>query len=404
VAGIVALVRCSGFADGFRCHEDGQCVLDGAAGRCEADGLCSFDDAECPSGRRYSEHAGELSDECTNDGCAGRSLPCIGDTRGALVHGGTLLISGRGFGTKDVGAIQFDDFEGDEMEPEANLATVTANRFRHNQAPPVISADATMQRGPSTKNVAAPVGGDNQPLFATEVGEVSRRLFVSLWIRWIENGYIGLFHLQDSNEVIDTNAAFPMVGSLHAFDPGSAGGGEPVDPTSSYRIYTAAAMGVGTDLFLPVNQLLEAAEHWINASVQIDEGAPPDEPGRVIAWLSHPGAQYPIASIDDEELMIKEDANEHLDLLVLLWWVSSPTLTNIHLDDIYVDTAWSRVEIGDAPNYADCHQREIQLPESWADDEVTIRLKQGGLSSLSGSYLFVVDAEGIPSAGFALRD
>jgi hypothetical protein len=38
----------------FNCQDDTQCSNDGI---CEADGFCSFPDADCPSMRRYGEHA-----------------------------------------------------------------------------------------------------------------------------------------------------------------------------------------------------------------------------------------------------------------------------------------------------------------------------------------------------------
>lgn len=44
----------------FTCDHDEQC----GAGRCEPAGYCSFDDAQCESGRRFGAAAGELASTC----------------------------------------------------------------------------------------------------------------------------------------------------------------------------------------------------------------------------------------------------------------------------------------------------------------------------------------------------
>ncbi len=44
----------------FTCDDDAQC----GAGRCELTGYCSFDDAQCESGRRFGAAAGELASTC----------------------------------------------------------------------------------------------------------------------------------------------------------------------------------------------------------------------------------------------------------------------------------------------------------------------------------------------------
>lgn len=44
----------------FTCDHDEQC----GAGRCEPTGYCSFDDAQCESGRRFGAAAGDLASTC----------------------------------------------------------------------------------------------------------------------------------------------------------------------------------------------------------------------------------------------------------------------------------------------------------------------------------------------------
>lgn len=69
------------------------------------------------------------------------------------------------------------------------------------------------------------------------------------------------------------------------------------------------------------------------------------------------------------------------------WW--------IYYDDIYMDNTWARVMIGDAPTLATSRRREIQIPVSWSDTAITIRVNQGALPTIKGPfYLYVVDSQG----------
>lgn len=75
---------------------------------------------------------------------------------------------------------------------------------------------------------------------------------------------------------------------------------------------------------------------------------------------------------------------------------------SIYWDNVYVDTSWARVEIGDNATYGNCTHREIQVPTAWADGSITFTVNRGSFPNASGVYLFVVDASGNVSQGYAL--
>lgn len=58
VAWLAGLASCQQAAV-FGCDDSEQCRQDSALGSCEVNGFCSFSDETCPSGRRYSELAGD---------------------------------------------------------------------------------------------------------------------------------------------------------------------------------------------------------------------------------------------------------------------------------------------------------------------------------------------------------
>jgi PKD repeat protein len=73
------------------------------------------------------------------------------------------------------------------------------------------------------------------------------------------------------------------------------------------------------------------------------------------------------------------------------------------IDDVYLDTSWARVEIGNAATYAASTHREIQLPQSWADDQVLFRVNQGAFADGATAYLYVIDADGrVNGQGFPI--
>lgn len=61
--GPLPLVGCT--APQFVCERNDQCTL-AAQGVCEANARCSYPDPDCPSGQRYSEHAGPSSGQCVD--------------------------------------------------------------------------------------------------------------------------------------------------------------------------------------------------------------------------------------------------------------------------------------------------------------------------------------------------
>lgn len=89
------------------------------------------------------------------------------------------------------------------------------------------------------------------------------------------------------------------------------------------------------------------------------------------------------------------------------WMHTQGTVEQQHMvkpvyDDIYIATgsrALSRVEIGDAPVYANCTNREIQPALTWSDTGITGTLNIGSFAPSATVYFFVIDADGVPSAG-----
>lgn len=74
-------------------------------------------------------------------------------------------------------------------------------------------------------------------------------------------------------------------------------------------------------------------------------------------------------------------------------------------DDVYVDTTWSRVMLGNANTFSACNKLEIQIPIAWNDGSIQMMARTGdAFSQGSTAYLYVFDRDGnVNSQGFAVR-
>ena len=61
-------------------------------------------------------------------------------------------------------------------------------------------------------------------------------------------------------------------------------------------------------------------------------------------------------------------------------------------DDVYLDTTWSRVMIGNASTLASSTQIEIQIPTAWSSNSLTISSYPGQFNSGQTAYLYVIDS------------
>jgi hypothetical protein len=58
---------------------------------------------------------------------------------------------------------------------------------------------------------------------------------------------------------------------------------------------------------------------------------------------------------------------------------------------LYLDDSWCRAYITNSATWGDETMRELQIPSSWSSASITVTLRTGRFSSLSGTYLHVID-------------
>ena len=74
-------------------------------------------------------------------------------------------------------------------------------------------------------------------------------------------------------------------------------------------------------------------------------------------------------------------------------------------DDVYVDSTWARVMLGNASTFSSCTKLEIQIPITWADGSIGMMARTGGaFATGSTAYLYVFDKDGnVNPVGYAVR-
>ncbi len=70
----------------------------------------------------------------------------------------------------------------------------------------------------------------------------------------------------------------------------------------------------------------------------------------------------------------------------------------VWMDDIYMDTSFRRVSLGNAPQYSAVTHEEVQYVDSWSTTEIKFTPNYGSLDRRVPAYVYVYDEEGVPNA------
>lgn len=154
-----------------------------------------------------------------------------------------------------------------------------------------------------------------------------------------------------------------------------------------------------------------AAEQWVRMELYLRLSDPADSPnGERYARLWHrrgwtySGTPGPFSDPADTGFDVDGDKGaplvtmtsgtdgDRLNHLLLPFYTRNEQRISIWVDEVYIDTTRARVEIGDAPHWADCTDRSPQPIRSWSDSQIEITLNRGQLAGTA--YGFVVTTAG----------
>lgn len=95
-----------------------------------------------------------------------------------------------------------------------------------------------------------------------------------------------------------------------------------------------------------------------------------------------------------------------IDSVYYVNWINNSSNSSFYIlsDDVFIDFTQARVELSESSVWDDTVQvhKELQIPISWEDGNIQIKVNQGSMTNLSDKFLFVVDENGAVSNGFPL--
>lgn len=81
-----------------------------------------------------------------------------------------------------------------------------------------------------------------------------------------------------------------------------------------------------------------------------------------------------------------------------IWQPAWSDNNRVWVDDVYVDTTWARVMVGNASTYATCTHLVPQIPISWSGTSISVSAHLGALRRIDTAYVYVVDENGAVNA------
>lgn len=140
---------------------------------------------------------------------------------------------------------------------------------------------------------------------------------------------------------------------------------------------------------------------WMHFQLIYNESSPGQTNGTVRHYINSQ-----VAGLDSGGVLT-ENTSAHFDQIRIGHYWDQPADdvcpanggAVVYVDDVYIDTSWARVELGDATTYQASMHREIQVASAWADGSVSVTFNPGTFAAGSTAYLYVTDANNVTSPG-----
>lgn len=338
------------------------------------------------------------------------AAPSIGGVSGNLVHGTGIVISGSGFGIKEIAApLFFDTFEngieGEQLlensrwDYAGNTCDVKFSSFPSRSNSSILAA--------KTRLLAGTYNGKFQTNAFS--GQIGRKL-ISFWV------YNHLVNLHASGdwqhkmwriEAGPSHGDYPNLSLLQWYDAetgtNSAGSGWYYEQqqmrASNYNETYHSNPGIYGEHI--------SRDEWVNVVVEIQDSSDVDVNDGVIKIKTFRGGIRSIGYFDDAVVTRTVSYPGVLSYIKLGYILENGVSPDMEMettwDDIYVDNSWARVELCDNAIYTATTHCEIQPAISWLTSLIDFTLNQGSFNNGDTAYLYVVDSAGTTNAdGFPI--
>jgi hypothetical protein len=319
----------------------------------------------------------------------------IGGVSGTLSHGNSVALTGSAFGAKAQAApVKWDDFEGHTDGSVLNTAdgwdAVSGWSYSRNQDDRVPVYSSTAAHSGSLGMMTRNIDGVSNSSVRMDAN-YSTGFYLDAWYEYVP----------DPAQPSNNNKVFMLYGSGAAEYPQTAMTGFcRLTSGFTFPTYAASSGGFNDNWYSPVrqNMLMSGMHHlqvWLKPSSDGVENG--------VVWVSVDG----VTSTDTAWRTVANASGYWRQARLGFWQghnddgvcpVSGGHYT--YWDNVYIDNTQSRVELGNASTYGACTHREIQVPTSWSDSQVSVAFNQGTFGGGETAYLYVVTANGAVSPGY----
>ena len=340
--------------------------------------------------------------------CEGVAIanPNITNVSGIIQHGNYISISGNNFGVKSPARPTiWCDFEDGKTGCNSSLSSGTpytyGTHWNWTDGNPHANSTRNLYTTPYTngEKTASGFGIDAQ---STKFFGFNRRKVPVDWWSYMAN--YKTFYANSSDTSRDDEIGYTW--QYHNFNgssldrkiPGQMNfRADPGEPNIDYGFSLGNKMPNDGSWFIEEYQMKRSSAinvqdgkvyYWVNGVRYTIED--------ILDWTADYPAQTYGTMILDEYWQTWVDANNN---------VFGFPINNgkVQYDDIYMDTTWARVMIGNSSMYDACTHREPLIPTTWSSGSITAYFNQGSFRNQESVYLFVVDSNGLTSNGFSIK-
>ena len=325
------------------------------------------------------------------------AAPAIDTATGTFSNGGTINITGTGFGATGPNVVFYDSFEKGTPGSLLSLSAGGADIGRWD----VMSGND----GPESRySNAYARGGSNSMMtdFRTSYGQgpvtfysnvQNTDLLISFWVNAPNNvpGVNGESPNWKLFWVGDWSDGFPYGSDMSVectyADCSPSEGISALDDTAAPARYD----GFYYDPNFTIGQ-------WRRITVAMKNAT-----SGAYVWQQEVSAGgYQIA--DSQTNVVTAHSDDPWNMLAVPGFGRGDTQARVYTDDVYIATgvgARARVEIGNASAYTECTNLSIITPTSWSDTSIAATVRAGSFTT-GTAYLYVTDASGVTGPAEAI--
>lgn len=311
------------------------------------------------------------------------SAPVVSGVSGTLTAGQSISISGSGFGTKPQAApLVWDDFE-----------SGVAGRLISGSAAAVGSWDSGGGTESVTYSTSKAYAGGKSAMhdFVSNYNAslaknlTFTRLYMDFWILTDYNDQKSrnwkTWRFYGDDDALQMAYVYQCNGQLMTRDQTNAG----------WSVGDWSGDGYSKNT-------------WMHVQLVYNASSPNSADGTVRHFVNSA-----VHGLNSNAVMTRRNSANFDQIRIGHYWAkdsidgcSSNGGARVYTDNVYIDTSWARVELGNASTYGASTRREIQVPTQWSDGSVSFKLNPGTFASGSTVYLYVTDANNVTSPGRAV--